>query len=152
MFSDLTVLSLCDLLLQGSDLFELRRHAYSNSVDSYAVKKLVEQAFPVCQCKSSGPKELNTKVPSQMHKGVCRGHEVAIPIETTVQSLDAKEECLSTLLCYMELQGWLRVKNHTYDTCTLKCFGGKHQLQALARKVPAVAAAAARLREKGEQS
>ena len=83
---------------------------------------------------------------------VCRGHEVAIPVDATVQSLDAKEECLSTLLCYMELQGWLRVKNHTYDTCTLKCFGGKRQLQALARKVPAVAAAVARLGEKGERA
>lgn len=69
-----------------------------------------------------------------------------------MQSLDAKEECLYTLLCYMELQGWLSVRNHTYDTCTLKCYGGSRQLRALARKVPAVAAAAARLREKGECS
>lgn len=130
-------------MLQRSDLFELRRHAYSNSVDSYAVKKLVELAFPVCQCRKTG-QEVSTD------PRICRGHEVAIPVEATVQSLDAKEEVLSTLLCYMELQGWLRIKNHTYDTCTLRCFGGKRQLQALARKVPAVAAAAARLREKGE--
>ena len=36
------------------------------------------------------------------------------------------------------------------DSCTLRCYGGARQLRALAQKVPAVAAAAARLREKGE--
>ena len=36
------------------------------------------------------------------------------------------------------------------DSCMLRCYGGAKQLRALAQKVPAVAAAAARLREKGE--
>ena len=64
--------------------------------------------------------------------------------------LDLKEECVATLLCYLELQGWLEVRNPVRDTCTLKCYGGHRQLRALARKVPSVAAATARLREKGE--
>ena len=68
-----------------------------------------------------------------------------------VQRLDIKEECISTLLCYLELQGWLEVLNVVNDGCTLKCYGGARQLRALAQKVPAVAAAAARLREKGQQ-
>ena len=68
-----------------------------------------------------------------------------------VQRLDIKEECISTLLCYLELQGWLEVLNIVNDSCTLKCYGGGRQLRALAQKVPAVAAAAARLREKGQQ-
>ena len=68
-----------------------------------------------------------------------------------VQRLDIKEECISTLLCYLELQGWLEVLNVVNDSCTLKCYGGARQLRALAQKVPAVAAAGARLREKGEQ-
>jgi hypothetical protein len=68
-----------------------------------------------------------------------------------VQCLDIKEECVSTLLCYLELQGWLEVLNVVNDSCTLKCYGGARQLRALAQKVPAVAAAAARLRENGEQ-
>ena len=67
-----------------------------------------------------------------------------------VQRLDVKEECISTLLCYLELRGWLDVVNIVNDSCTLKCYGGARQLRALAQKVPAVAAAAARLRENGE--
>jgi len=171
---------------QGNDLFELRRHAYSNSVDAYAIKTLVKLAFPVCQCKrmereyqrSPSPTSSAESRPSMEHTtpglckghevatqtpglcrghevatrtpGLCRGHEVAIPVEATVQSLDVREESISTLLCYLELQGWLQVRNHTHDMCNLKCYGGPRQLRALARKVPAVAAAAARLRAKGK--
>ena len=79
----------------------------------------------------------------------CAGHEVAVSIDSTVQALDVKEECLATLLCYLELRGWLEVMSPLKDTCTLKCYGGPRQLRALARKVPAVAAAVARTKEQG---
>ncbi len=89
-------------------------------------------------------------LPLRHHSRWCAGHEVAIPIESTVQSLDAKSESLATLLCYLELQGWIEVFSPVWDVCTLKCYGGSRQLRALAQKVPAVAAAAARLKEQGE--
>ncbi len=142
-------------LLQESDLYELRRHAYSNSVDLYAIKKLVEKLFPACRCKKhdEGGRETAQSHQTTPHLATplrgCGGHEVAFPIEDTVLSLDVKEESLETLLCYLELQGWLEMRNHGYDTCSVKCYGGAAQLRALARKVPAVAAATARLREKG---
>ncbi len=140
-------------------MYELNRHIYSDSVDPYAIKKLSGAVFPVCHCsrlqyegglvnpdtETCPPGELKT--PRQ-----CKGHEVAVPIEATVQALDTREECLATLLCHLEQRGWLRVRNHTFDTCTLKCYGGSRQLRALARKVPAVAAAVALLRERsGEE-
>ena len=144
---------------QGKDLSELRRHAYSNTVDPYAVKHLIRKAFPICKCKeqkqgsSPDTSDLSTDPPHSPPKLAtprwCAGHEVTIPIETTVQKLDVKEECISTLLCYLELRGWLEVMNVVNDMCTLKCYGGPRQLRALAQKVPAVAAAAARLRENG---
>jgi len=84
-----------------------------------------------------------------MQEVSCRGHEVAVPIEDTVESLDTREECLFTLVCYMELLGSLQVVGKTYDRCTLRCYGGPRQLRALARKVPSVAAAAAILMERG---
>lgn len=172
-------------LLQGSDLCELRRHAYSSTVDPYTIKQLIKKAFPKCQCKGTKRAENHSGItsnhsddatgsnsahlvvspPSNMHETHhtgprgplplsdpnrwCAGHEVAIPIESTVQELDVKEECISTLLCYLELQGYLEVMNSINDACTLKCYGGPRQLRALAQKVPAVAAAAARLREEG---
>ena len=133
------------------------------------MKQLVGKTFPVCQCKeqkqsqpspSASPETPPTFSFDSTHSPPpptissprwCVGHEVAIPIEEMVQRLDIKEECISTLLCYLELQGWLEVLNVVNDSCTLKCYGGARQLRALAQKVPAVAAAAARLREKGQQ-
>ena len=92
-----------------------------------------------------------TNEPPPMSAGSrwCAGHEVAVPIESTVQALDVKEECLATLLCYLELRSWLEVMSPVKDTCTLRCYGGPRQLRALARKVPAVAAAVARAKEQG---
>lgn len=145
---------------------ELRRHIYSNSVDSYSLKKLVEKSFPSCQCELSSKLAAIVADPSlspSLEDGVspehpcqldntprvCNGHEVAIPIEATVEMLDVSEECLETLLCYLELRGKLKMRGSVRDTCTLKCYGGSRQVKALAWKVPAVAAAAARLKEKG---
>lgn len=163
--------------MQGSDLAELRRHCYSNSVDPYTVKQLVNKTFPRCRCKelnqqcgSLTPSEVpvealdsngtamespltgskSAPLPLRNHSRCCAGHEVAIAIEATVQALDAREECLATLLCYLELQGWVEVLSPVLDVCTLKCYGGSRQLRSLARKVPAVAAATARLRQQGE--
>ena len=127
------------------------------------MKQLVGKTFPVCHCREQRQKQLPSSEtppissPDSTHSPPtlssprwCTGHEVAIPIEGTVQRLDVKEECISTLLCYLELQGWLEVLNVVNDSCTLKCYGGARQLRALAQKVPAVAAAAARLGEKGQ--
>ena len=47
------------------------------------------------------------------------------------------------------MQDWVEVVNVVNDSCSVKCYGGARQLRALAQKVPAVAAAAARLRERG---
>ena len=83
---------------------------------------------------------------------VCQGHEIAIPIEPLVQSLDIKEEALATLLCYMELEEKLEVYNPINDTCCVKCYGGVNQLRALARRVPVVGMAVALERKKGSYS
>ena len=140
-----------------TDICELRRHAYSNTVDPYTVKQLVSKAFTSCHCRQQKQSETppidsspQSSMPTLSSPRWCAGHEVAIAIEEMVQRLDVKEECLSTLLCYLELQGWLEVVGVVNDSCTLKCYGGARQLRALAQKVPAVAAAAARLRESGE--
>ncbi len=39
------------LFRQGGDLSELRRHAYSNTVERYCIKQLVGRVFPSCQCE-----------------------------------------------------------------------------------------------------
>lgn len=133
-------------------------------MDPYSIKQLVTKAFPSCHCKAKSQGEgavadegtrdalASTEAPKPLGSSSgrwCAGHEVSIPIDKTVHVFDTKEECIQTLLCYLELQGWLEVKGIKKDLCTLKCYGGPRQLRALAQKVPAVAAATARLREKG---
>ena len=76
----------------------------------------------------------------------CSGHERALPVDHVVQTLDVSEEGITTLFCYMELQGWLEVLPPISDTCVLKCYGGSRQLSALSKKVPAIASALTQLK------
>lgn len=57
--------------------------------------------------------------------------------------MDIYGNCISTLLCYLEQQGYLEIKHVTKDKCTLKCSGGQTHLDALANKVSIVKIAAA---------
>ncbi|TRY87371.1 hypothetical protein DNTS_003944 [Danionella cerebrum] len=43
----------CHLFLnpEGTDLHELRRHIYADSLDYFTVKKLVQKVFPPCKCR-----------------------------------------------------------------------------------------------------
>ena len=130
-------------------------------MDPYSIKQLVRRVFPSCQCKQAAPTRTPSgdstssdvgRVPQPLgaQGRLCAGHEVSLPIESTVQKFDVKEECILTLMCYLELQGWVEMKGTKKDMCNLKCYGGPRQLRALAQKVPAVAAATARVQEAGQ--
>ncbi|KAH9499782.1 ATP-dependent DNA helicase Q4 [Bulinus truncatus] len=84
---------------------------------------------------------------------VCGGHERALPIEETVRWLDVREEGISTLLCYLELhpRAWLVNMASVYSTCSIKCYGGPSQLQALAKKCPPVGVAIAKQKKEGKR-
>lgn len=78
--------------------------------------------------------------------GECKGHEVAMVIESTVQELDMPEENIATLLCQLESHPsrWvLEVGTKVYATCTVRCYGGLQQLKMAARESPALGAALA---------
>ncbi|XP_056154015.1 ATP-dependent DNA helicase Q4 [Lampris incognitus] len=49
----------CHLFLdpEGGDLHELRRHIYSDTVDYYTVKRLVQKVFPPCKCRQIHQKQ-----------------------------------------------------------------------------------------------
>ncbi|XP_028634658.1 ATP-dependent DNA helicase Q4 [Grammomys surdaster] len=142
----------CHLFMhpQGEDLWELRRHAHSDSTDFLAVKKLVQRAFPPCTCSqrpvSQSPlEEVREHSGQQTHPVLgqaCLGHKRALPVQSTVQALDMTEEAIETLLCYLELhpRHWLELLPRTYAHCHLRCPGGSAQLQALAHRCPPLAA------------
>ena len=71
----------------------------------------------------------------------CSGHRLALNIAECVEALDVREELLESLLCYLELEGWIELLTVTQDTCSLKCYGGRAQVERLARKMNAVHAA-----------
>ncbi|XP_075861026.1 LOW QUALITY PROTEIN: ATP-dependent DNA helicase Q4 [Microcebus murinus] len=104
----------CHLFLrpQGEDLWELRRHVHANSTDFLPVKKLVQHVFPPCTCAQPPPEEQGgvggerpvAKSPIQKAeyhsspqaapgpRRACPGHELALPVQPTVQALDLPEE------------------------------------------------------------
>ena len=69
------------------------------------------------------------------------GRRLALNNSECVDALDVREELLESLLCYLELQGWIELLTVTQDTCTLKCYGGRAQVERLAGKVTTVHAA-----------
>lgn len=127
-------------------MYELRRHAYSDSVDSSTVKALLDKIFPECQCavQSQNSQTLPTSSdsthspPTLSSPRSCSGHKRIITIEEISQSLDVNKECIATHLCYLEQQDWLKIINVFNDTCTLKWSGGEAKLKALSKKVRAV--------------
>ncbi|GIX83378.1 ATP-dependent DNA helicase Q4 [Caerostris extrusa] len=145
----------CHLFLdsEGNDLYELQKHIYSNSIDRHTLRKLLRRVFVPCKC-SSTEKPIDDMV--QMNENTsntCPKHEVAFPINETVQELDVKQENISTLLCYLELhpKQWIEILSPTYATCTIRCYGGSKQMHSIALKNPAIATAIALDAENGKK-
>ena len=113
---------------------ELKRFIYANSTDRHVLRKLMRKILPEpCQCHENGASE-------------CKGHEVAMVVESTVQELDMPEENIATLLCHLEAHPsrWIvEVGTKVYATCTIRCYGGLQQLKMAARECPALGAALA---------
>lgn len=62
-----------------------------------------------------------------------------------MEKLDIRQDCTATLLCYLELEGWLEITNAVCDTCTIK-WGDKpepERLNILKKEFPVVDAAVA---------
>ena len=98
-------------LLQGEDLWELRRHVHANVIDFLAVKRLVQRVFPPCACTRQPPEQQGDESgerhsgrvlvatspqdadhPGLEHTTRCPGHKRALPVQPTVQALDMPEE------------------------------------------------------------
>lgn len=127
------MLAHCHLFLdsKGKDLNELRRHIYSNSVDRFVLRKLLERVFIECKCAKKEEQ--------------CNGHEVAFDCNNTIQALDLPEENIYTLLCYLELhpKKLIKVLTPVYTNCRIQSYRGVKALHAAAKKCPPLAVACA---------
>ena len=111
--------------------------------------KLLKKAFPEYQCSAAEnvPSDTSSTHPSTnvssstMPVPSCKDHEVAIPIDEMKWNLDMDEESILTLLCYLELQSYLKLVGTVKDSCTLSWDGGQRKLRSLKRKIPVIAAA-----------
>jgi len=144
----------CHLFLdnEGRDLNELKRHIFSNSMDRFTIRKLLQNIFE--------PSDVSEE--PKASRGLDSGEyrEVALSVADTVELLDLPEENISTLLCYLEGSSasphrhlpWLRLANPVYARCKVQCYGGPLQLRAIACTCPPLAAAIAIQRQSGGQA
>lgn len=118
---------------QGKDECELRRHIYANSIDRYAIRKLLQKIFVPCSCTKTCPK-----------------HEVAFSIESTVRELDIPEENISTLLCYLELHKnkYIQLLSPAYTHCKIVSYGSSLQIRKAAKECLPLAMALALYKSK----
>lgn len=164
----------CHLFLDnsdGKDIQELKRHIFANSVDRFVVRKLLNKIFEKKNCvkinKLLENNENNTNVKeaeevtvdkapplvkdTSSNELVCPGHEIALPINDLIETLDLPEENIQTLMCYMEMHpNGLKLMHHAYATCVVSCYRGPRQLCAISKKCPPLAVAIALERKKGK--
>ncbi|XP_043248757.1 ATP-dependent DNA helicase Q4 isoform X2 [Colletes gigas] len=127
---------------EDKDKWELRRHIYANGVDRHTIRRLLEKVFIPCSC---------SKLRENNDDRRCPGHEVAIPIDETVEALDITSESISTLLCYLELhpKRFITVLSSVYVRARVSSYSGPTGLKQAAQSSPPLAMAIAMDLQKG---
>lgn len=129
-------LSHCHVFLESgiNDINELQRHIYANGIDRHTIRRFLEKLFNIKKIICQDPVKFD-----------CPGHEIAIPINSTVQDLDIKEENLLTLLCYLEIyhQNILEILCPIHTVCSINCYKGYKQLIKIGRNCAPLAVALA---------
>lgn len=128
---------------KGSDLSELRRHIYANSIDRHVIRKLLQKVFVPCSCKQRSHSTITST--DDTKKRVCPGHEVCFSKEQTVQALDIPQENIETLLCYLELHEdrYIKVLGNAYTMCKIISYSGLNYMKQMAKSCPPLAMAIA---------
>ncbi|KAJ0178284.1 hypothetical protein K1T71_006107 [Dendrolimus kikuchii] len=113
-------LAVCHVFMNNSnqDKNELLKHIHANSIDRIIIRKLLQKVFIPCECET------------YQNISCCKGHEVGIPIDTTVEELDLPSENIATLLCYVELHQnhYLKLLNNVYIMCKISSYGGPQKI------------------------
>lgn len=131
----------CHVLMNNSnsDKNELLKHVHANTIDRPSLRKLLQKVFIPCQC-ASVQKVILSNVTTNLR---CEGHEVGIPIDSTVEELDLPSENISTMLCYVELhtKQYIKVLNNAYIMCKISSYGGPQKILEATKNSPPLAMA-----------
>lgn len=111
----------------------------------------MHKVFPQCQCSKSTSNSGESVTSGASQPSSCE-NEIPIHVVDLERSLDITEDCIASLLCYLEKGGWIKILNVMKDKCTLKCDGGVKQIKSLAKEVPVVKAAVSMLKSNGKHS
>lgn len=121
-------LAYCHVLLSkgSNDKNELLKHIHANSIDRPTIRKLLSKLFIPCEC---------TKCDNVSSQSYCKGHEVGIPTDATVEELDLPAENIATLLCYVELhpKQYIKFLNNAYINCKISSYGGPKKIHDAAK-------------------
>lgn len=132
----------CHVLVSNSnnDKNELLKHVHANTIDRPSIRKLLQKLFIPCQCASAQEMILSNITTANSR---CKGHEVGIPIDSTVEELDLPSENIYTMLCYVELhtKQYIKVLNNAYIMCKISSYGGPQKILEAAKDSPPLAMA-----------
>lgn len=97
-------------------------------MERQTIRNLLDRLFVPCSCLTALQKSCGQR---------CAGHEVALPLNDTVEALDTNEEIISTLLCYLELhpKNYVTVLSNAYVNATVATYGGSRPLKLAAQHV-----------------
>ncbi|XP_072947117.1 ATP-dependent DNA helicase Q4 [Epargyreus clarus] len=121
----------CHVFLSNnsSDKNELLKHIHANSIDRPMIRRLLQKVFIPCQCVPQNHES------NKQNSERCKGHEVGIPIDATVEELDLPSENIATILCYIELhpKKYIKVLNNAYTMCKISSYGGPTKILEAAK-------------------
>lgn len=121
-------LAYCHIILSNNDndKNELLKHIHANSIDRPTIRKLLSKVFIPCECIRARKESSNA---------CCNGHEVGIPIDSTVEELDLPSENIATMLCYVELhpKQYIKFLNNAYINCKISSYGGPKKIHEAAK-------------------
>lgn len=126
----------CHVLMNNSnnDKNELLKHIHANSIDRPTIRRLLQSVFIPCECSNNEIADCTSSSITQNRTG-CKGHEVGIPIDSTVENLDLPSENIATLLCYVELhpKNYIKLLNNAYIICKISSYGGPSKILEAAK-------------------
>eukprot|EP01119_Soliformovum_irregulare_P019047 TRINITY_DN5960_c0_g2_i1.p1 TRINITY_DN5960_c0_g2~~TRINITY_DN5960_c0_g2_i1.p1 ORF type:complete len:1043 (-),score=334.12 TRINITY_DN5960_c0_g2_i1:40-2859(-) len=95
----------CHLFLHADDFSLLRSFAYSDSVDQFPVKQVLHHIFP----NKHGDRQGDRHGKHRQHVGT---EFTAVDVEGVERDYDVKKEVIQTVLSYLELQGFIRIRDN----------------------------------------